>query len=107
MVNDSARSIRDGIVTGRFSAVEVCQTFLDRTEASNPALNAFTLISADRALVRAAEIDRRRAAGESLGPLAGVPIAIKDNLCVRGMRTTAASRILDRFVPPYNATVVE
>jgi aspartyl-tRNA(Asn)/glutamyl-tRNA(Gln) amidotransferase subunit A len=107
MVNDSARSIREGIVAGRFSAVEVCRIFLDRTEAANPSLNAFTLIAADRALVRAAEIDRRRATGESLGPLAGVPIAIKDNLCVRGMRTTAASRILDRFVPPYDATVVE
>ena len=107
MVHDSARTIRDGIAAGRFSAVEVCQTFLDRIEATNPSLNAFTLVAADRALGRAAEIDRRRAAGETLGPLAGVPVAIKDNLCVRGMRTTASSRILDRFVPPYDATVVE
>ena len=107
MMHDSARTIRDGVAAGRFSAVEVCQTFLDRIEATNPSLNAFTLVAADRALGRAAEIDRRRAAGETLGPLAGVPVAIKDNLCVRGMRTTASSRILDRFVPPFSATVVE
>jgi aspartyl-tRNA(Asn)/glutamyl-tRNA(Gln) amidotransferase subunit A len=91
MVSDSARTIRDGIAAGRFSAVEVCRTCLDRIEATNPSLNAFTLVAADRALERAAEIDRRRAAGETLGPLAGVPVAIKDNLCVRGLRTTAAS----------------
>jgi aspartyl-tRNA(Asn)/glutamyl-tRNA(Gln) amidotransferase subunit A len=107
MVNDNARTIRDGIATGRFSAVEVCQAFLDRIEAQNPILNAFTLVARDRALARATEIDRQRTAGESLGPLAGVPVGVKDNLCVRGMRTTAASRMLAQFVPPYDATVVE
>ena len=107
MMTGSARVIRDGIVAGRFSAVETCRAFLDRTEAQNPALNAFTLIARDRALDRADAIDRRRAAGETLGPLAGVPVAIKDNMCVRGMRTTAASRILDQFIPPYDATVIE
>ena len=69
-------------------------------------LNAFNLVARDRALERAAAVDRARAAGASLGPLAGVPIALKDNLCVRGMRTTASSRILEHFVPPYDATVV-
>ena len=54
-----------------------------------------------------AEVDARRAAGEAPGPLAGVPIAIKDNMCVRGMKTTAASKILDTYVPPYDATVIE
>ena len=61
----------------------------------------------ERALERADAIDRRRTAGESLGPLAGVPVVLKDNLCMRGVRTTASSRILDTFVPPYDATVVE
>jgi aspartyl-tRNA(Asn)/glutamyl-tRNA(Gln) amidotransferase subunit A len=107
MVNESARAIRDGIVAGRFSAVEVCRAFLDRTMVQNPALNAFTHIAADRAIERAEAVDRQRAAGDTLGPLAGVPVGIKDNLCVRGMRTTAASKMLDRFVPPYDATVVE
>ena len=73
----------------------------------NPALNVFNHVAADRALERAAAIDRQRAAGDRLGPLAGIPIALKDNMCVRGMRTTASSRILDQFVPPYDATIVK
>ena len=103
----SARAIREEIAAGRVSALEVCRTFLARIETINPSLNAFNLVAADRALARAGEIDRRRAAGEATGPLAGVPVAIKDNLCVRGMRTTASSRILERFVPPYDATAVQ
>ena len=106
MLNSSARAIRDEIAAGKVSAVEVCRAFIERIEAVNPSLNAFNLIAADRALARADDLDRRRAAGESAGPLAGVPVAIKDNFCVRGMRTTASSRILDRFVPPYDATAV-
>ena len=100
------RGIRDEIAAGRVSAEEVCRAHLDRLNAVNPALNAFNLIAGDRALDRAREIDRRRAAGEPLGPLAGVPVALKDNICVRGLRTTASSRILETFVPPYDATVV-
>ena len=73
---------------------------------SIPSLNAFNHVAADRALARAADVDRRARSGAALGPLAGVPVALKDNLCVRGMRTTASSRILDTFVPPYDATVV-
>jgi aspartyl-tRNA(Asn)/glutamyl-tRNA(Gln) amidotransferase subunit A len=102
----SARAVRDDIAAGRVSAVETCRTALERITAVNPALNAFNLVDADRALGRAADIDRARASGNPLGPLAGVPVALKDNLCVRGMRTTASSRILETFVPPYDATVV-
>ena len=80
---------------------------MDRIQAVNPTLNAFNLVDSDRALARAGRIDAERAAGAPPGPLAGVPIALKDNMCVRGMRTTASSRILDSFVPPYDATVVE
>ena len=107
MLDSSARAIRDGIAAGDLSAVEVCRAALDRIEAVNASLNAFNLVDRDRALTRAAEIDRGRAAGDALGPLAGVPVALKDNLCVRGMRTTASSRILEHFVPPYTATAVE
>jgi aspartyl-tRNA(Asn)/glutamyl-tRNA(Gln) amidotransferase subunit A len=103
----SARDIREAVVTGQASAVDVCQAALARIAQTNPALNAFNHVVAERALERAAEIDRRRAAGGALGPLAGVPLALKDNLCVKGVRTTASSKILDNFIPPYSATVVE
>ena len=106
MLQQTARAIRDDIAQGRVSAVEVCRAFLERTQALNPALNAFNHVAAERALERAQAIDTQRAAGEALGPLGGVPIALKDNLSVRGMRTTASSKILDNYVPPYDATVV-
>jgi aspartyl-tRNA(Asn)/glutamyl-tRNA(Gln) amidotransferase subunit A len=107
ILDSNARTIRDAIADGSVSAADVCRTCIERLHAVNRTLNAFNFIAADRALERAADIDRRRAAGDLLGPLAGVPIALKDNLCVRGMRTTASSRILERFVPPYSATTVQ
>jgi aspartyl-tRNA(Asn)/glutamyl-tRNA(Gln) amidotransferase subunit A len=103
---ETAGAIRDRIARGELSAVAVCQDHLARIEAANQRLNAFNTIIGERALERAADIDRRRAAGKPVGPLAGVPVAVKDNLCIRGVRTTASSRILDRYVPPYDATVI-
>ena len=102
-----AGKIRNLVATGKASASEVCRAALERIESANPALNAFNLVAADRALARAEQIDRQRTSGGALGPLAGVPVALKDNMCVRGMRTTASSRILDTFIPPYDATVVQ
>ena len=107
LLDRSALAIGDDIAAGRMSSAEVCRAAIERAQAINNTLNAFNLIDADRALARAGEIDRRRAAGETLGPLAGVPVALKDNMCVRGMRTTASSRILENFIAPYDATVVQ
>ena len=104
---NSVREIRDAIVTGQTSAVDVCRAAVTRIEQTNPALNAFNHVVAERALDRAGHIDRQRASGTALGPLAGVPVALKDNLCVKGVRTTASSKILDTFIPPYDATVVQ
>jgi aspartyl-tRNA(Asn)/glutamyl-tRNA(Gln) amidotransferase subunit A len=101
-----ATTLRNDIAAGRVSAVESCRAALDRIAAVNRSLNAFNLVDGDRAVARAQQIDDRRTAGESLGPLAGVPTAIKDNIDVRGMLTTASSRILEDFIPPYDATVV-
>jgi len=98
--------LRDGIRSGALSASDTCRLALDRIETADGSLNAFNTVSADRALARAADIDRRRGEFAS-APLAGVPIALKDNICTRGIRTTASSRILETFVPPYDATVVE
>ena len=106
LLDASATTVRNDVAAGRVSAVEMCRAALDRIATVNASLNAFNLIAADRALARAQEVDDRRAAGEPLGPLAGVPIAIKDNIDVRGMLTTASSRILRDFIPPYDATVV-
>jgi aspartyl-tRNA(Asn)/glutamyl-tRNA(Gln) amidotransferase subunit A len=102
-----ARALRDAVAAGRIPAVDVCRAHLERVHALNEHLNAFNTIVDDRALERARSIDERRRSGAPLGPLAGVPVALKDNMCVRGVRTTASSRILDTFVPPYDATVVQ
>jgi aspartyl-tRNA(Asn)/glutamyl-tRNA(Gln) amidotransferase subunit A len=103
----TARAIATHIADGDLRAVDVCDAFLTAIAAHDPALNAFRTVAADRARARAAELDDQRARGERLGPLHGVPVALKDNMCTRGVVTTASSRILEGFVPPYNATVVE
>jgi aspartyl-tRNA(Asn)/glutamyl-tRNA(Gln) amidotransferase subunit A len=107
LLDRTAREIRDDVAEGRVSAVAVTKASLARIAAVNPALNAFNHVADERALARADAVDRQRAAGTALGPLAGVPVALKDNLDVRGMRTTASSRMLEHFVPPYDATVVQ
>ncbi len=102
----SAAALHARFAAGDVSALDICQAFIDRIARTNTTLNAFLTIDADRALGRAAALDRevdRRA----LGPLAGVPIAIKDTLCIEGMATTAGSRMLAGFIPPYSATAVQ
>ena len=94
------------LAAGEISAVELAQAHLDQIEAINPALNAFLHVDADGALATAAEVDARRAAGERLSQLAGVPIAVKDNFCTSGLPTTCGSRMLEGWIPPYDATVV-
>ena len=95
--------IRDAVAAGDTSAVEICRTALAAIEARDPDLHAFTTIDREQALARAADID----AGHDRGPLAGVPIGLKDNICTRGLPTTAASKVLADYTPPYDATVVE
>ena len=107
LLDTTARTLRDDIVARRVSAVEACRAALDRIASVDASLNAFNLVDAERALARAEDIDGRLQAGDHAGPLAGVPIAVKDNMNVRGMTTTASSRILEHFVPPFDATVVQ
>ena len=88
------------------TAVEICRLFLDRIASHDGPVHAFTHIATDKALAQAATIDRRNP-NDPILPLAGVPVAVKDNISTDGIQTTASSRILDGFVPPYDATVVE
>ena len=97
--------IREAVRSGARSALDVSVAALTRLDCVEPAVHAFTTVTKERALARAAAIDRDLDSWRD-APLLGVPIALKDNLCTRGVRTTAASRMLDSFVPPYDATVV-
>jgi aspartyl-tRNA(Asn)/glutamyl-tRNA(Gln) amidotransferase subunit A len=105
MTDWTADAIRQRIARREASAVEVCREALARIARRDPQLHAFNEVVAEQALARAAAIDHERPSIEER-PLAGVPIAIKDNISTRGIRTTASSRILERYVPPYDATVV-
>ncbi len=98
--------IRAGLDAGEFSSVEITRDYLDRIGQANPALNCFITVTADIALAQAEAADARIAAGEA-GPLTGVPLAHKDLFCTDGVRTSCGSRMLDNFIAPYDATVVE
>ena len=100
---DIARAVR----AGERSAREVVDAHLAMVSAHETDVHAFNLVLADEARVAADALDRRIAAGEDPGPLAGVPVALKDNLCTRGIPTTCSSRILEGWRPPYDAAVVE
>ncbi len=98
---------REQLKRGEVSARELTDQHLSRIEAVEPSINAYTEVTVERARADADRIDAARAAGEQLPPLAGVPLAIKDNLCTQGVRTTCSSRMLETFVPPYESTVTE
>ena len=97
--------IRDGLAAGDFSSVEITRDLLDRIAATDGALNAYITVTEAQALQQAEAADRDRAAGNA-GPLNGLPLAIKDIFCTDGVRTSCASRMLDNFIAPYDATVI-
>ncbi len=95
------------LATGELKSVELTQACLDQISAHDASVRAFLSVDAEASLAQARSVDQRRAAGETLGLLAGVPVAIKDVICQKGTVTTCASRMLEKFVAPYDAHVIE
>jgi aspartyl-tRNA(Asn)/glutamyl-tRNA(Gln) amidotransferase subunit A len=106
MLPQTASEIRRAVAAGRAAATDICDAALERISALDERIGAFRTIDAEGARRRAAELDRRRSELSAL-PLLGVPVAIKDNICTKALRTTASSRILETYVPQYDAAVIE
>jgi aspartyl-tRNA(Asn)/glutamyl-tRNA(Gln) amidotransferase subunit A len=107
IVELSAVELSNRIASGEVSASEAVEAYLEAIEKIEPQVNAYNEVLSDRARTAAADIDAARSAGKPLGPLAGVPIAVKDNICTAYGKTTCSSKILADFKSPYNATVVK
>jgi len=102
----NAHQVRKGLEAREFSAVELTSSALEFARTENPKTNAYLTFCPERALAAAERVDKKLAAGEDPGPLAGVPVAVKDVIVTCGVRTTCGSRLLERYIPPYDATAV-
>ncbi len=102
----TALQVRDAIAGGRMSAAEAVRGCLDRIERLDGKIKAFISVAGERALEQAKQIDERLGRGEQVGSLAGVPVAVKDNMCTRFVKTTCSSKILADFAALYDATAV-
>jgi aspartyl-tRNA(Asn)/glutamyl-tRNA(Gln) amidotransferase subunit A len=107
MINLSAKELRDKIAAGQAGSLDATRAVFERINKFEPAIGAYISTFEETAMETAADVDRRIAAGEPVGQLAGVPVAIKDNMCTTFGATTCASKILENFHAPYNATAVE
>src|SRR5688572_15440734 len=107
LLDQSAAQLRQQLESRKVSSREVAQAFLDHIAKADGRIDAFLSVEPDRSLARAKDIDERRASGKSVGPLAGLPVAIKDVICTKGWTTTCGSKMLAKFVPPYDATVTQ
>ncbi len=107
ITGQSAVELGLAIKEGKITSTELVRTVLQKIDETDKKINAYITVNGEQALKKAAIIDKKIADGEVLGPLAGVPVAIKDNICTKGIKTTCASKMLEDFVPFYDATVVE
>lgn len=103
----TAHQIHTMLVNKEISATEITKSALERIGNIEENIKAFVTLTEEIALNKAKEVDEKIAQGEKISPLAGIPAAIKDNMCTEGVRTTCSSKILENFIPPYNATVIE
>ena len=106
MINKTAAEMADSLAKGETTSVELTQAHLDRVKAVDGQVKAFLHVNSEGALAQAKEVDARRAKGEKLSPIAGIPLALKDVLAQKGVPTTAGSKILQGWLPPYDSTVV-
>ena len=106
MINKTAAQMADALAKGETTSVELTQAHLDRITAVDGQVKAFLHVDTEGALAQAKNVDARRAKGEKLSPIAGIPLALKDVLAQKGVPTTAGSKILQGWLPPYDSTVV-
>lgn len=107
ITTQSIGELHELLAQKKISARELTQSMLHRIERIEPEVKAFNHVTEELALTQASQVDEKIARGEALGLLEGIPMALKDNFCTEGIRTTCSSKILENFVPPYNGTVVE
>jgi len=106
LIDQTATQLLARLVSREITSVQLCQAFLEQTRRYDQAVKAFLRVDEQSVLAHAEQIDRRRSSGQPVGCLGGLPVAVKDLLCTRGEPTTCASRILENFRPPYDATVI-
>src|SRR5208337_3936624 len=106
LFNLTIHELHDRLISGDITSEAITESVLNRIGAVDDKVKAYITVTADGARAQAREADRRVKSGDILTPLLGVPIAVKDNMCTDGIKTTCASKILGNFVPPYDATVI-
>ncbi|WP_081963110.1 Asp-tRNA(Asn)/Glu-tRNA(Gln) amidotransferase subunit GatA [Desulfosporosinus sp. HMP52] len=106
-IGKSVSELHELLLHKEISSTELTKAYIDRIKSVDPALQAYLTVLEDEALAQAAEVDEKISQGQALKPLEGIPMALKDNMCTEGIRTSCASKMLENFYPPYNATVTE